>query len=137
MTDFIYFSSFDQSSFYENVSVENTNINKLLPSSITAGLGVKLDKVLFAVEYKQHTNNALSQPEFSTLHLGNQITFFSIFDFRSGVIFHTYEPITFSGGIGLNTPSFSISTGIYSRQVNTSNDLRPVLMNVGTLAVRF
>lgn len=137
MTDFIYFSSFDQSSFYENVSVEDANINKLLPSSITAGLGVKLDKVLFAVEYKQHTNNALSQPEFSTLHLGNQITFFSIFDFRSGVIFHTYEPITFSSGIGLNTPSFSISTGIYSRQVNTRNDLRPVLMNVGTLAVRF
>ena len=137
MTDFLYFSNFDRSDFYENLSARSANINKLLPSSITAGVGVKLDQVLLAVEYKQHTNNTLNQPEFSTLHIGNEITLFSIFDIRSGVIFHSYEPVTLSAGIGLDTEYFSLSAGTYARQIETSNDFRPVLMNVGTLAVRF
>ncbi|HAC14976.1 MAG TPA: hypothetical protein DCE78_03395 [Bacteroidetes bacterium] len=137
MSDFVYFSNYNQPHFYDNLSGQDSRINKLLPSSITAGVGLKLDQVLFAVEYKQHSNNTLNQPEFRTLHVGNEITLFSIFDIRSGVIFHSNEPVTLSAGLGLDTAYFSLSAGTYARQIDSSNDFRPVLMNVGTVAVRF
>src|SRR5690606_23497644 len=104
--------------FYGNVSVQDDNINKLLPSSFSAGIGLQLDQILFAVEYKQHTNTTLNQAEYSTFHIGNEITLFSVFDIRSGIIFNSDENTTFSAGLGLDTAYFSISAGAYARQID-------------------
>ncbi len=133
---FAEFMSTEINNFQQRLS-ENTDSETLaLSSTVLAGVGLQLNQIHLALEYQQHSNTS-GKPEQHSIHVGNEIRFLSLLSVRSGVIFQSSEAITYTAGIGIDTNLFSLSAGTYARQASAGEVFRPVLLNVGSVSVRF
>lgn len=116
---------------------ESKSVTFLTPTTLTAGIGLELNKIRLGMEYQQQTGNQKAIADFSSIHFGNQINLIPNFSIRSGFIIQSDEPIIYTAGLGIDTSWLSISASAMAKQLSTNDDFRPIMMNVGTLSLKF
>lgn len=121
----------------ESEPLQSKTETYLTPTTLTAGVGLELNRIKLGMEYQQQTGNPNTLADFSSLHFGNEINLIPFLSIRSGFIVQPDEPIIYTAGLGLETSWLSLSASTMAKQLNTNNELRPVLMNVGTLSFKF
>lgn len=121
----------------EPAHLSTKTITYLTPSTLSAGIGLELNKVKLAMEYHQQSGNHHPARDFSSLHVGNQIQLIPYVSLRSGFIVQSNDPIIYTAGIGLETNWLSISASTMAKQFQTNDTFRPVMMNIGALTLRF
>lgn len=109
----------------------------LTPTTLSAGIGLELNRIKLGMEYQQQTGNQNTLADFSSLHFGNEINLIPYLSFRSGFIIQPDEPVIYTAGFGLETSWLSLSASTMAKQLSTNDEFRPVMMNVGTLSLKF
>ena len=116
---------------------QSKSITYLTPTTLSAGIGLELNRIKLGMEYQQQTGNQNTLADFSSLHFGNEINLIPYLSFRSGFIVQPDEPVIYTAGIGLETSWLSLSASTMAKQLSTNDEFRPVMMNVGTLSLKF
>lgn len=121
----------------ESDGLKSKSETYLTPTTLSAGIGLELNKIKLGMEYQQQTGNQNTVADFSSLHFGNEINLIPHISIRSGFIVQANEPVIYTAGFGLETSWLSLSASTMARQLSTNNELRPILLNVGTLSLKF
>jgi hypothetical protein len=123
------------------VSESSSNFTKtttyLTPTTLSAGIGLELNRIKLGMEYQQQTGNQNTSADFSSLHFGNEINLIPFLSIKSGFIVQPDESVIYTAGLGFDTSWLSISASTMARQLETNDEIRPVMMNLGTLNLRF
>jgi hypothetical protein len=118
-------------------SIESGSITFLTPTTVTAGIGLELDRLKIGVEVQQHTGNTNSNSDYSSIHFGNGIQIIRYLSIRSGLVLKQGEPVVYTAGFGIDTSFLSVSASTMAKRLSTNNAFRPIMMNVGTLSLKF
>lgn len=121
----------------ESGALHSNSETYLTPTTLTAGIGLELNRIKLGMEYQQQTGNQNTLADFSSLHFGNEITLIPYLSIRSGFIVTQNEPVIYTAGLGLETSWLTLSASTMAKQLSTNDELRPILMNVGTLSLKF
>lgn len=116
---------------------ETKSVTFLTPTTLTAGIGLELNRIKLGMEYQQQTGNRNTLADFTSLHFGNEINLIPYLSFRSGFIVQSDEPVIYTAGLGLETSWLSLSASTMAKQLSTNDEFRPVMMNIGTLSLKF
>lgn len=133
---FAQFMSTEINGFQQRLSESDDTETLAMPSTVLAGVGLQLNQIRLAIEYQQHSPTS-GKSELRSIHIGNEIRLLSLLSVRSGFILQSSEAITYTAGFGIDTNFLSISAGTYARQASVGDVFRPVLLNVGSVSVRF
>jgi hypothetical protein len=131
------FVRYDSNSTGIDIPSQSGNISYLTPTTVSAGVGLQLNKLKFAFEYQQVTGNQWESVDDTSFHFGNEIRFLKHLAVRSGFILQHNEPILYTAGIGFDSPWFSLSASAVAKQLDTNQSIRPIIVQVGAMTMRF
>jgi hypothetical protein len=131
------FVRYDSNSTGINIPSRSNNITYLTPTTVSAGVGLQLNKIKFAFEYQQVTGNEWESLDDTSLHFGNEIRLLKHFAIRNGFILQNNEPILYTAGIGFDSTWFSLSASTVAKQLDSNQSIRPIIVQVGAMTMRF
>lgn len=114
-----------------------SSIRQLMASKYTAGVGLQLNRILLTAEFQQRILDDLDESGQQSVHLGNEIRILPSLAIRSGLIVGSLNGVAYTAGIGYDTRHFSLSAAAMAQSTNETESFRPVLLNVGSLQLRF
>lgn len=127
-----------ETDFILDMDQENTSaIRLLLPSRITAGIGLQLNRFSVSAEIQNQLSSWMLRDEGASLHFGGELKIIRAIPLRAGLIIQENRPMLYSAGIGFDLRNVELAVGMSSKTSAGFNEFIPVVSSVGSVVIRF